>query len=608
MPVKTDIQGMTCPDANDSVKRQKTRNNHHLLAKSRAISNFQQQISRHPLGVKPSANAYLANDSELKKIGESAGSLFKKLPDDLIFNILSLLDVPDLVNASHVSKFWYAYATFDDLWRTLYTTKSEEQRDEKKLTFTKWNGSWRSSILRIPYENSVNCESVVYSDALFTPYVNASIDYSKLFEDVIEEQEKLRDIDGYWDAKILTNPGKYPYRGRIPRIDEETFTYEMFENHWTDHPFILGSNNVESERWPKWTINWLLEKFPDVKFRQESVLWELALYESYSLKNQDENPLYLFDCRSDAMKTLLPTGYYKEPPIFAQQDLFKIFNECRPDHTWLITGPKRSGSTFHKDPNSTDAWNVVLEGSKLWVMLPPGMKPPGVFVSDDESEVMSPVGLAEWVKNGFWNDSITISDEANIDSHDQNLGPGGFRTCIVGITYKDECMYVPSGWWHTVINLEDSVALTANFIPPCKINNALNFMKFKPAQVSGFRHDLLQAKLNEFLLQHKELNTDSENVKIIKDYLSREDLKNNDEDVGELKGTGCMPVFEAFVEFLKESEYSELVNEALPKLHSESMKDNDFKKSRVWEDLTKQAKSSNEENKSGFSFGFDFDA
>lgn len=605
MPVKVLSDEGVLKNNQQDLKRQKTTNNRYLLAKSRNISSFHQQISKHPLGIKPSANAYLADSKDLENIGNSAGTLFKKLPDDIILNVLSYLDVADLVNASHVSKFWYAYATFDDLWRTLYTSKSEKKREELKLNFNEWMGSWRSSILRIPEEFKINCKGLVYSDALFTPYINASIDYSTLFANIIEEQEKLRDIDGYWDANILSNPSKYPYRGRIPRIDENTFTYDMFENHWNDHPFILGSNDVNSDRWPKWTINWLLEHFPNVKFRQESVLWELALYESYSRKNNDENPLYLFDCRSDAMKSLLPTGYYKTPPIFAQNDIFKVFKECRPDHSWLITGPKRSGSTFHKDPNSTDAWNVVLEGSKLWVMLPPGMKPPGVFVSDDESEVMSPVGLAEWVKNGFWNDSITISDEANVDTHDQNLGPGGFKTCLVGITFQNECMYVPSGWWHMVINLEDSVAFTANFVPPCKIVNVLNFMKFKPDQVSGFRHDLLQAKLNDFL-SNNEFNESDENIQTIREYLSREDLRNNDEDVGELKGTGCMPVFEAFVEFLKKSEYSNLVIDALPQLSNNDIKHIKVKKSKVWENLTKPV-GGEDESKSGFSFGFNFD-
>ena len=30
-----------------------------------------------------------------------------------------------------------------------------------------------------------------------------------------------------------------------------------------------------------------------------------------------------------------------------------------------------------------------------------------------------------------------------------------------------ETIYVPMGWWHTVLNLEFSVAVTANFLQAC---------------------------------------------------------------------------------------------------------------------------------------------
>lgn len=611
MPVQILDALALVPDEEPVLKKKKITNfNEKLhLATPRTITSFHQTVPKHPLGIKPSTNIILADESDLEQIGNSAGSLFKKLPDDIILNILGLLSKIDLQNCSKVSKFWYAYTSFDELWRNLYTSKTPEARVKLGIAFDKWRGTWKSSILNSDSNRlaNVDCSNIVYSDALFTPYANSCIDYLQIFSKIIKEQEDLKNIYGYRDANEMKNPSYFPFRGRIPRIEESTFTYEMFEkNHWCDHPFILGTNDEmrNEKRWPKWTIKYLLERFPNVKFRQESVLWELSKYESYALTNNDENPLYLFDCRSDAMKELLPTGYFADPPIFATKDLFKIFDKCRPDHSWLITGPARSGSTFHKDPNSTDAWNVVLEGSKLWIMLPPGMKPPGIFVSDDASEVISPIGLAEWVKSGFWNDSIQISDEATLDIN-KDSGSGGFRTCVIGITFKNECMYVPSGWWHSVINLEDSVAFTSNFVPPCKINNVLNFMNKKRDQISGFRHDLLQERLNDFLNKNKDLH--NENIQVMKEYLSRDDLKNNDEDVGELKGTEHMPVFETFVEFLKNNGYEGLVEEGLSSiLDNDDNFDLKVKKSEVWESLTKEAR---EETKTegGFKFEFNFE-
>lgn len=578
------------------------KNNSNILCKNRHINVNELAVPKHPLNIKPLGNIILAKDDELAKIGKSAGLLFQKLSDELILKIFGLLDKNDLINCSKVSKFWYAFSTFDDLWRSLYTKSTVEERKLKNLEFDKWNGSWKSSILRndsCNKESNIDC-SFIYSDALFISYSNSCIDYNDLFKDIVKEQKQLKEVEGYLDAKNLINPNYYPYRGRIPRIEESTFTYEMFENnHWNDHPFILGnSNSIENDkRWPKWTTKYLLDKFPETVFRQESVLWNLKLFESYSISNKDENPLYLFDCRSDAMKSLLNNGYFEKSPIFAEKDLFKIFNKCRPDHSWLISGADRSGSTFHKDPNSTDAWNVVLEGAKLWIMLPPEMKPPGVFVSNDESEVISPFGLAEWVKSGFWNDSIQISDEANLDTNN-HYGPGGFRTCVIGITFENECMYVPSGWWHAVINLGNTVAFTANFVPPCKIGKVLNFMKNKPDQISGFRHDLFQNMIRDFLIDKK---IDNDRLEILKKYSEMKKFENNDEDVGELKETGCMPVFEAFIELLLKNGYNDLIDKGLSELVDDKIPE--VKKSHAWEELTQEGKNETK----GFSFGFDVD-
>ena len=65
-------------------------------------------------------------------------------------------------------------------------------------------------------------------------------------------------------------------------------------------------------------------------------------------------------------------------PKYFDEDLFSVLGDAgRPDHRWLIMGPPRSGSTFHKDPNATSAWNAVVTGSKKWILYPPNVLPPG---------------------------------------------------------------------------------------------------------------------------------------------------------------------------------------------------------------------------------------
>ncbi|KAI9679941.1 MAG: hypothetical protein M1817_004956 [Caeruleum heppii] len=163
-------------------------------------------------------------------------------------------------------------------------------------------------------------------------------------------------------------------------------------------------------------------------------------------------------------------GSAYEPPHCFGTDCFEVLGRQRPDSRWLIVGPERSGSTFHKDPNATSAWNAVLKGSKYWIMFPGhpnAPSPPGVFVSEDQSEVTSPLSIAEWL--------MTFHAEARAQ-------PG----CLEGICGEGEVLHVPSGWWHLVVNLSPAIAITQNFVPRQHVVSVLLFLRDKPDQVSGF--------------------------------------------------------------------------------------------------------------------------
>ncbi|RBQ87253.1 hypothetical protein VDGD_04287 [Verticillium dahliae] len=192
----------------------------------------------------------------------------------------------------------------------------------------------------------------------------------------------------------------------------------------------------------------------------------------------DESPLYLFD-KKFAEKMHIKVGReegaaYWKPECFGP-DLFELLGDERPAHRWLIIGPERSGSTFHKDPNATSAWNAVLQGSKYWIMFPPSVSVPGVFVSRDASEVTSPISIAEWLE--------TFHDEAR-----------QLPECIEGVCHAGEILHVPSGWWHLVVNLESGIALTQNFVPKSPslhhLSEALSFLRDKADQVTGFERDV----------------------------------------------------------------------------------------------------------------------
>lgn len=295
----------------------------------------------------------------------------------------------------------------------------------------------------------------------------ARVDCSNVYSDVLHR------------PFACTNINLEPYVANIPKANQmrrfDNLTYDQFAERWTEEPFILTQCIHD---WPicsKWSIDSLLGDYAEVEFRAEAVDWTLARYCSYMGENRDESPLYLFD-RKFAEKMAIEVdrrdanAAYWRPECFGP-DLFEVLGSERPAHRWLIVGPKRSGSTFHKDPNGTSAWNAVIQGAKYWIMFPPAAQVPGVYVSPDSSEVTSPLSIAEWL--------LTFHDEAR-----QMAG------CVEGVCRAGEIVHVPSGWWHLVVNLESGIAVTQNFVPLSPslnlVSEVLSFLRDKPDQVSGF--------------------------------------------------------------------------------------------------------------------------
>lgn len=303
-------------------------------------------------------------------------------------------------------------------------------------------------MLNLPEERSIKIDcNNVFSDVLHRPFVCSNISLDQFTSNI-------------------------PRSNQISRFGD--LAYDEFARNWSNKPFIL-TECVRS--WPvcqKWTLESLLQMYADVDFRAEAVDWPFATYHQYMYNNHDESPLYLFD-RKFAEKMNITVGKddgaaYWKPDCFGP-DLFELLGPERPAHRWLIIGPERSGSTFHKDPNGTSAWNAVVQGAKYWIMFPPSVAVPGVYVSKDSSEVTSPLSIAEWL--------LEFHEEAR-----------KLPECIEGICRAGEVLHVPSGWWHLVVNLEAGIALTQNFVPESHLAEVLSFLKDRADQVSGFNNDV----------------------------------------------------------------------------------------------------------------------
>ncbi|CAE6433438.1 unnamed protein product [Rhizoctonia solani] len=390
-------------------------------------------------GIKPSGNLLFNPDLSIRRGGLGR---FDALSDALLLGIISLLTAKDVLFLGSCSRALFAYCAHQPIWKDLFIRTANGKLDG-------WAGTWRKTYLQeftptgSPRKHgdqymrptpTINCTGL-FSDELYQPYLCANTDLDRYFHPQSRRDAASRLNMNRIEAESIAS--------EFPKLSVEPFIVTNALNY-LEWPAYCS---VDSQSKPIWELSSLLRKYPHVSFRAEAFDCTLQTYCAYAGNcPEDDAPLYLFDSRF-VEKTEMGADY--TPPSFLSEDLFQLMGDKRPDYRWLIVGPAKSGSTFHKDPNATSAWNAVITGSKGWVMFPPDICPPGVYVSPDEAEVTSPLSLAEWFMSYFdaaWSE--------------YGRGVGKMR---VGVCRAGEVVYVPSGWWHLVVNLEPSVAVTQNF-------------------------------------------------------------------------------------------------------------------------------------------------
>eukprot|EP00027_Filamoeba_sp_ATCC50430_P004907 CAMPEP_0168543930 /NCGR_PEP_ID=MMETSP0413-20121227/2154_1 /TAXON_ID=136452 /ORGANISM="Filamoeba nolandi, Strain NC-AS-23-1" /LENGTH=299 /DNA_ID=CAMNT_0008573927 /DNA_START=345 /DNA_END=1241 /DNA_ORIENTATION=- len=230
-------------------------------------------------------------------------------------------------------------------------------------------------------------------------------------------------------------------------------TFEEFIVHYEskNKPVILSGNIMK--KWnasQKWKLENLLKVDGETLFKTNgtdedgrSFKMTLKNYFEYMKYNTDEKPIYLFDNKFFERAPDLLTDY--EVPVYFREDLFEALDKVdRPDWRWLLVGPKRSGSPLHQDPHRTSAWNALIEGRKRWALYPPDVIPPGVDEELIDTEYYAATDVMKWYTEVY---PKLKPEEKPVE-------------CILE---EGEIIFVPSGWWHSVLNLTDTVAVTQNF-------------------------------------------------------------------------------------------------------------------------------------------------
>ncbi|BBN10747.1 histone arginine demethylase JMJD6 [Marchantia polymorpha subsp. ruderalis] len=366
---------------------------------------------------------------------------FNMLSDDVLCTILGMLPPRDVGTLACVSSVFYIFCNEEPLWMQLCLEKHEGGLDYK--------GTWRQTALEK------------------LGLIKSSAEYFK----------KPRHFEGFssmflyrrWyrchvalDSFALDKGAVERKRGLMP--EEFTAIYDGKK------PVLLADLMTD---WPaneRWRLDELAKSCGDAAFKVsqphgKSIDMTMKDYAQYMSIQHDEEPLYIFDAQfGESAPELLKD--YKVPALFSE-DLFSVLGDShRPPFRWFVLGPARSGASWHVDPSLTSAWNSLVSGRKRWALYPPGKVPPGVLLDVDEDDGSvhydGPTSL-QW-----WLDVYPHLEEENKPLECTQL-PG-------------ETIYVPSGWWHCVLNIDDSVAVTQNFVNP--INLEIVCMDLSP----GYRH------------------------------------------------------------------------------------------------------------------------
>lgn len=257
------------------------------------------------------------------------------------------------------------------------------------------------------------------------------------------------------DFERLANTGDEPM-GAVPRVHARDLSVEAFWERFEKPglPCVI-SGIPEAEGWPaheRWTPDKLCQRFADVSFKVGKddsgtpIRLKLDSFGAYMKGQADDSPLYVFDSKfgghKDCRKELMQE--YRVPSYFPDDYMALSGEDGRPPYRWIAVGPRRSGTVMHTDPLSTSAWNTCLVGRKRWVLLHPNTprhiaKAKDVMSKEDDDEAV----------NVFCDLLPRLREK-------------GVRT-VEFVQYPGETVFLPGRWWHSVVNIDDTVAVTQNY-------------------------------------------------------------------------------------------------------------------------------------------------
>lgn len=280
-------------------------------------------------------------------------------------------------------------------------------------------------------------------------------------------------VEGLWDIDY-----KDPLVVPLPRIHRRDYTPQRFfeEFQLRQTPVIIEGcmddwAAMDSSSSSEWTAEKLEPRFRHLQFKcgedddGRRLRTKMKYFADYMKHQQDDSPLYLFQSafHEDAQTCTLLKDF-KVPDVFSQDFLNLVGMDKKPPWRWWCIGPERSGTTMHKDPLGTSAWNAVTHGYKRWLCIEPQ-----IDVKLVKSKNMREPGEDDEAIDYFKNILPRLKERVRREQL-----PVRFYE---GIQKPGDVIYVPGQWWHGVVNLKDAVAVTQNFCGYAEFDRVFNCIR-----------------------------------------------------------------------------------------------------------------------------------
>lgn len=117
-------------------------------------------------------------------------------------------------------------------------------------------------------------------------------------------------------------------------------------------------------------------------------------------------------------------------------------SDVQDDYRFVYMGPKGTWTPFHADVFRSYSWSTNVCGCKEWLLFPPGQE--------------------DYLRDRLGNLPFDVT---GTDLEDKTRYPNASKVCepIRVIQNAGETIFIPSGWYHQVKNLEDTISINHNW-------------------------------------------------------------------------------------------------------------------------------------------------